>query len=585
MSVPPPLPSKPPPLPSKPPPKSSIPASLREKLTSNYVSPSDQVPPPIPTIAISESDDNDSPAPLSPSTDGVPESPSNRRSMITRSNAVRGDKMKNLGKEVQNLVKRGKVIDEVIQTEKAYVGYLQYATEYLYKPLQNLKLLEPAVMEIVFSNLIDVLQVNQQLLGRLRQEMPLDQLIPVFAEMESQLRPIYAQYCGNQDSAISTLGNLKQNKEFNAFCEDAKNNVELSGRLHLSDYIIKPVQRVLKYPLFFREMMKYTMPDDPLRPQIDDLIDKYEQLSLYINERAAHQYMAHRLAQIDAKINANSEKPVAISTQGRELLLEGSFTVVSKKKSKEMVFLFNDSVLFTDLDQSQFKRMLFLDEFTDIETEVVIGNRKGFSIVDRNGKEPRVYGFIPLDEKQRIKWTETLNSVKLHHTLDLITRRRASRDEDEKRRTLEEKRTSSAPATPRGRPLSLRLNKIDVTKLAPVEAGLDRSASLDASIKPMSIPPPRTPLPPSVLPRPRAPDATSPSTKMMERPKSAEGLRPMKSEPLIPIPTKKKEKEKSKADTLRPPKSKHADATPTLPTHNNAFMNELRKTVKDHQKE
>lgn len=61
---------------------------------------------------------------------------------------------------------------------------------------------------------------------------------------------MYSQYVNNTEKQEQELSRLrKNNKEFAAFCDRLKAK---SHGLDLDSYLIKPVQRVCKYPLLFR---------------------------------------------------------------------------------------------------------------------------------------------------------------------------------------------------------------------------------------------------------------------------------------------------------------------------------------------
>lgn len=62
---------------------------------------------------------------------------------------------------------------------------------------------------------------------------------------------IYTSYITNQEKANALLKKLQTQQTFAAWLETTQSNPSLN-RLTLNDYLVKPVQRICKYPLFIR---------------------------------------------------------------------------------------------------------------------------------------------------------------------------------------------------------------------------------------------------------------------------------------------------------------------------------------------
>ena len=75
---------------------------------------------------------------------------------------------------------------------------------------------------------------------------------------QSQYLKMYSQYCSNQNASNRMFNHLtKHNKAFEELARDLSRHPDCR-LLDLPAYLIKPMQRVCKYPLLLREIVKHT---------------------------------------------------------------------------------------------------------------------------------------------------------------------------------------------------------------------------------------------------------------------------------------------------------------------------------------
>ena len=91
---------------------------------------------------------------------------------------------------------------------------------------------------------------------------------------------VYCEYCKNNEASLNKLAEYAAQgpPKAKAFLEEAK--LKLQGRTgawDLGSLIVKPVQRVLKYPLLIKSLLKET---DPSHPDFTDLTEAYEKMEL-----------------------------------------------------------------------------------------------------------------------------------------------------------------------------------------------------------------------------------------------------------------------------------------------------------------
>jgi len=100
--------------------------------------------------------------------------------------------------------------------------------------------------------------------------------------------------------------------------------------LDLEGYLVKPVQRICKYPLFLRELCKEPAPSDAQLQVCQKACESIENFTRGINEKLKNTLL---LTQIQSKLGQNSF--VSLLLEGRRILLEGRLWITKKIGEKE----------------------------------------------------------------------------------------------------------------------------------------------------------------------------------------------------------------------------------------------------------
>ena len=144
------------------------------------------------------------------------------------------------------------VVQEVRTTEKNYVADLQTLLTAYARPLKQQKILGDDDLKKLFSCLEEISGCNTALSEALQREgEPIDVLATAFMQVGPFLK-LYASYCKNYETALATLSRCRRtNHAFAGFCTKASAS---AGSSSIDNLIIKPVQRLMKYPLFFGDL-------------------------------------------------------------------------------------------------------------------------------------------------------------------------------------------------------------------------------------------------------------------------------------------------------------------------------------------
>uniref|UniRef100_A0A7N5KKH3 Rho guanine nucleotide exchange factor 38 n=1 Tax=Ailuropoda melanoleuca TaxID=9646 RepID=A0A7N5KKH3_AILME len=193
------------------------------------------------------------------------------------------------------MAKRSKIIKELIQTEKDYLNDLELCIREVVQPLRN-KQIDRLDVDSLFSNIESVHQISAKLLSLLEEAttdvQPAMQVIgEVFLQIKGPLEDIYKTYCYHHDEAHSLLESYEKEEELKqhlSHCTQSLKKIYMQeGKPNLLDMgslMIKPIQRVMKYPLLLCELRGSTPPSHPDFRALGDAFTAVKEINVNINE-------------------------------------------------------------------------------------------------------------------------------------------------------------------------------------------------------------------------------------------------------------------------------------------------------------
>lgn len=120
--------------------------------------------------------------------------------------------------------------------------------------------------------------------------------------------------------------------------------------LDLNAFLIKPLQRICKYPLLVRELVKQT-PMLPAAPYNDLIVaeENVKSIVSYINESKREKEMFGQMIDLQRKIQSATGRHIGIMDADRRLLQTGEAVVITKqfKKVTTLFALFNNLLVLT----------------------------------------------------------------------------------------------------------------------------------------------------------------------------------------------------------------------------------------------
>ncbi|XP_062908523.1 pleckstrin homology domain-containing family G member 3 isoform X1 [Mobula hypostoma] len=236
-----------------------------------------------------------------------------------------------------------RVVMEILETERMYVQDLRSIIEdYLGCIIDASDLpIRPEHVSALFGNIEDIYEFNSNLL----QDLDSCHHDPVaiarcFVD-KSQDFDIYTQYCTNYPNSVAALTECMRNKVLAKFFRERQSTLKRS--LPLGSYLLKPVQRILKYHLLLQEIAKHFDINQEGYEVIDEAIDTMTGVAWYINDMKRKHEHAIRLQEVQSlMIHWNGPD---LTTYG-ELVLEGTFRI-HRAKNERTLLLFDKILLLT----------------------------------------------------------------------------------------------------------------------------------------------------------------------------------------------------------------------------------------------
>ncbi|XP_042244005.1 rho guanine nucleotide exchange factor TIAM2 isoform X1 [Thunnus maccoyii] len=272
-----------------------------------------------------------------------------------------------------------KVIQELVDTEKSYVKDLACLFEIYLKPLQKETFLTLDEMESLFGSLPEMLDFQRVFLQTLEERIASS---PDFSTLEtpSQFKKLlfslggsflyyadhfklYSGFCANHIKVQKVLERAKTDQAFKEFL-DARNPTKQHSST-LESYLIKPVQRVLKYPLLLRELVSLTDADSEEHYHLTEALKAMEKVASHINEmQKIYEDYGSVFDQLVAEQTGHDKEVTEISMG--EFLLHSSVVWLNPhpslgrmRKDPEMtVFVFKKAVILVYREHNKLKKKM-----------------------------------------------------------------------------------------------------------------------------------------------------------------------------------------------------------------------------------
>ncbi|XP_067412862.1 pleckstrin homology domain-containing family G member 2 [Emydura macquarii macquarii] len=233
-----------------------------------------------------------------------------------------------------------RVVLEIVETEQAYVRDLRSIVEdYLGCIIDCGHLpLRPEQVSALFCNIEDIYEFNSELLEELENSSSAHAIAECFVQRSEEF-DIYTLYCMNYPNSVSVLRECMENQVLAEFFRERQ--ATLSHSLPLETYLLKPVQRILKYHLLLQELARHCERSGAGYEAVEEAIITMTAVAWYINDMKRKQEHAARLQELQGLLVGWTGPELGAFG---ELVLEGQFRVQRVRRERAF-FLFSKVLL------------------------------------------------------------------------------------------------------------------------------------------------------------------------------------------------------------------------------------------------
>ncbi|OQR76910.1 hypothetical protein BIW11_07468 [Tropilaelaps mercedesae] len=353
------------------------------------------------------------------------------------------------------------VVHELLETERAYIHDLATVIQGYMHPMRTCGVSEGLINEqdlsVLFGNLDEILKFNSLFLERLTNECSRRLLsgeragndavavaecfLSHFASSEPAEREIhtspdqlgannstekspvtydttivssglkvYAVYCTNYPRSLQVLSRLVQ-PESRSCTLLAKLQLGLGHRMQLGSYLLKPVQRILKYPLLLDAMRHYEKdyPGWPGQELIERALKAMQRIANRINEIKKLDEDAVRVQEVQSVLQG---------WPGNDLTTYGGLVaeerVMCQKKHSMHIFLFEKMLLITKRKRKTsnllwYTQHIATNDLMVNENRAIVGDCS-FQVLSKSNRA-NTFIFETTGRERKKLWCDRLNKI------------------------------------------------------------------------------------------------------------------------------------------------------------------------------
>lgn len=247
-------------------------------------------------------------------------------------------------------------MNELVETERVYVNDLQCVVEGYMKEYQDGSPDLPRELRgkkaIIFGNIHEIYVFHRDIFLRAL-ELCIDQPLlvgEVFLSKENEFQ-MYASYCKNKPSSEALR---KECAEVPFFQECQK---KLGHQLPLHAYLLKPIQRITKYQLILKQMIKHSEKSQDSRASLENALEGMMKVLKNLNDVMHSTYIRGFLGSLGDQGKLLMQDSFVLWQSNRKHVI--NMNIAHFKGKPRQVFLYEKLVVFTKRDDEAAKDSVY----------------------------------------------------------------------------------------------------------------------------------------------------------------------------------------------------------------------------------
>ncbi|RUS77444.1 hypothetical protein EGW08_014797, partial [Elysia chlorotica] len=318
-------------------------------------------------------------------------------------------RIRRLSMPTEPQTKRDHCIKELLETENNYKVALFMIIEHFIHPLKTV--LSNGDRDTIFAHIEQLYQVHKELYEKLNQSVRHGHpaLPDVFIQFKSKLL-VYGDFCSNLPKAQERIDKVCESEMQRTKIQECERRAN-EGKFRLRDLLHVPMQRVLKYHLLMRELLKNTDKTSSERDGLEKALEAMQDLSLYVNEVKRD----HEGLQVIEEIQNRWPTNTSLKDYGR-FQKDGELKVLSHGDTKQRnrhIFLFDKVMLMCKAkgETYSYKDAIILGDYRIDESplnDVKKTDKWNFPFIMAKENREKAYTFYAKTADQRDKWKEAV---------------------------------------------------------------------------------------------------------------------------------------------------------------------------------
>jgi hypothetical protein len=152
------------------------------------------------------------------------------------------------------------------------------------EPLE--KSVSPESFEKIFCNIREIRLVNKSFLEHLQKGSDVANIAEAFVKFATKFKFVYSIFCKDHQISKTVISDLKAaDSSFDNFLAICLATKPECRKLDLEAFLIKPIQRLCRYPLFLKELLKYAEPETTEHQNLSAALNEISSVCDEVNEQ------------------------------------------------------------------------------------------------------------------------------------------------------------------------------------------------------------------------------------------------------------------------------------------------------------